>query len=87
MLYSVEAVYERLAPIYDLIYGITLAPGRRHAMGRLAPGPGELILEIGVGTGLSAVRYPLGCRVVAIDLSAHMTNAPGLASCAVASGR
>jgi phosphatidylethanolamine/phosphatidyl-N-methylethanolamine N-methyltransferase len=41
-------------------------------MGRLAPGPGELILEIGVGTGLSAVRYPLGCRVVAIDLSAHM---------------
>jgi phosphatidylethanolamine/phosphatidyl-N-methylethanolamine N-methyltransferase len=69
---SVEAVYERLAPVYDLIYGVTLAPGRRHAMTRLAPEPGESILEIGVGTGLGAVRYPSGCRVVAIDLSAHM---------------
>ena len=65
-------VYQRLAPIYDLIYGVTLAPGRRHAMRRLAPRLGESILEIGVGTGLSAVEYPQGCRVVAIDLSAPM---------------
>jgi phosphatidylethanolamine/phosphatidyl-N-methylethanolamine N-methyltransferase len=69
---TVEAVYERLAPIYDLIYGVTLAHGRRRAMVRLAPLSGESILEIGVGTGLSAVKYPHGCRVVAIDLSAHM---------------
>jgi phosphatidylethanolamine/phosphatidyl-N-methylethanolamine N-methyltransferase len=41
-------------------------------MTRLAPGPGESILEVGVGTGLGAVRYPSGCRVVAIDLSSHM---------------
>jgi phosphatidylethanolamine/phosphatidyl-N-methylethanolamine N-methyltransferase len=71
---SAEAVYERLAPVYDLIYGVTLAPGRRHAMTRLAPAPGESILEIGVGTGLGAVCYPSDCRVVAIDLSAHMLN-------------
>jgi phosphatidylethanolamine/phosphatidyl-N-methylethanolamine N-methyltransferase len=70
--HTVEAVFERLAPIYDLLYGVTLAPGRRHAMARLAPGPGESILEIGVGTGLSAVQYPRGCRVAAIDLSADM---------------
>jgi phosphatidylethanolamine/phosphatidyl-N-methylethanolamine N-methyltransferase len=70
--HTVEAVYERLAPIYDVIYGVTLAPGRRHAMARLAPGPGESILEIGVGTGLSATQYPCDCRVAAIDLSAHM---------------
>jgi phosphatidylethanolamine/phosphatidyl-N-methylethanolamine N-methyltransferase len=69
---TVETVYARLAPIYDLIYGITLAPGRRQAMARLAPEPGESILEIGVGTGLSAVTYPIGCRVAAIDLSPHM---------------
>jgi phosphatidylethanolamine/phosphatidyl-N-methylethanolamine N-methyltransferase len=69
---TVETVYARLAPIYDLIYGITLAPGRRQAMARLAPGRGETILEIGVGTGLSALKYPLGCRVAAIDLSPHM---------------
>ena len=53
-------------------YGVTLDHGRRHAMTRLAPSCGESILEIGVGTGLSAVEYPQGCRVVAIDLSAHM---------------
>jgi phosphatidylethanolamine/phosphatidyl-N-methylethanolamine N-methyltransferase len=70
--YSAKETYQRLAPIYDLIYGVTLAPGRRRAMARLAPCFGESILEIGVGTGLSAVAYPLGCRVMAIDLSAQM---------------
>lgn len=69
---TVEAIYQRLAPVYDLIYGVTLAPGRRHALTRLAPSHGESILEIGVGTGLSAVEYPPDCRVVAIDLSAAM---------------
>jgi phosphatidylethanolamine/phosphatidyl-N-methylethanolamine N-methyltransferase len=69
---GVEGVYRQLAPIYNLIFGAILEPGRRQAMARLAPAPGESILEIGVGTGLSALRYPPGCRVVAIDLSAPM---------------
>jgi phosphatidylethanolamine/phosphatidyl-N-methylethanolamine N-methyltransferase len=43
-------------------------------MTRLAPAPGESILEIGVGTGLGAVGYPSDCRVVAIDLSGHMLD-------------
>jgi phosphatidylethanolamine/phosphatidyl-N-methylethanolamine N-methyltransferase len=68
----VDTIYQRLAPVYDLIYGATLAPGRRQAMTRLAPASGELILEVGVGTGLSAVAYPRRCRVVAIDLSTAM---------------
>lgn len=72
MFHTVETVYEHLAPIYDLIYGVTLSPGRRQAMARLAPNEGESILEIGVGTGLSAMDYPRTCRVVAIDLSSHM---------------
>jgi phosphatidylethanolamine/phosphatidyl-N-methylethanolamine N-methyltransferase len=41
-------------------------------MTRLSPEAGESILEIGAGTGLSSVAYPVGCRVVAIDVSAHM---------------
>ncbi len=69
---TVERIYQRLAPIYDLVYGITLEHGRRRAMARLAPAAGESILEIGVSTGLSAIRYPRGCRVVAVDLSAPM---------------
>src|SRR5262245_24604338 len=69
---TVEAIYHRLAPVYDLIYGVTLEHGRRRAMSALAPRAGESILEIGVGTGLSAVEYPSGCRIVAIDVSAPM---------------
>src|SRR5262249_22035031 len=70
----VEAAYSRLAPLYDLIYGLPLEAGRRRAMARLAPAPDESILEIGVGTGLSAIGYPPGCRVVAIDLSQEMLD-------------
>ena len=68
----VEPLYSRLAPFYDAIYGISLDHGRRRAMRRLAPRPGESILEVGVGTGIGASRYPRECRVTAIDLSAAM---------------
>jgi len=69
---TVQTVYQRLAPIYDLLYGVMLQPGRRRAMARLAPHPGESILEVGVGTGFGLMAYPTGCRVVAIDLSEPM---------------
>ena len=67
-----DAIYSDLAPLYDVIYGALLHHGRRAAINRLEPKWGESILEIGVGTGLSAVHYPAGCSVTAIDLSAHM---------------
>ncbi|HJZ76682.1 MAG TPA: methyltransferase domain-containing protein [Vicinamibacterales bacterium] len=69
---AVQSVYARLAPFYDLIYGATLEHGRRRAMRQLSPQPGDSILEVGVGTGLSALLYPRECRVAAIDLSAPM---------------
>jgi phosphatidylethanolamine/phosphatidyl-N-methylethanolamine N-methyltransferase len=68
----VEAVYKRLAPVYDLIYGALLQHGRRCAISRLAPRAGESILEVGIGTGLGALHYPPGCHVVGIDLSLPM---------------
>jgi len=68
----IEPLYASLAPLYDLIYGTALQHGRGRAMERLAPRAGESILEVGVGTGLSAVQYPRDCRVTAIDLSAAM---------------
>src|SRR5215831_16761222 len=49
--HSLEAIYGRLAPIYDLIYGITPAQGRCAAMSRLSPEPGAATVEMGVGTG------------------------------------
>jgi phosphatidylethanolamine/phosphatidyl-N-methylethanolamine N-methyltransferase len=65
-------VYQRLAPFYDWLYGPLLQPGRRRAMARLAPQPGESILEVGAGTGVGLVGYRPDCRVVAIDLSMPM---------------
>ena len=69
---TVEAVYHRLAPIYDIVYGTLLQPGRSRALARLAPRPGESILEIGVGTGFGLGSYPDGCRIVGIDVSSAM---------------
>lgn len=68
----VDPLYCRLAPLYDAIYGLPLEHGRRRALHRLAPRTGESILEVGVGTGFGAGRYPRTCRVTAIDLSAEM---------------
>jgi phosphatidylethanolamine/phosphatidyl-N-methylethanolamine N-methyltransferase len=69
---TVQATYERLAPVYDVIDGPLLEHGRRRGLWRLASRPGESILELGVGTGLSALQYPAGCQVVGIDVSAPM---------------
>jgi phosphatidylethanolamine/phosphatidyl-N-methylethanolamine N-methyltransferase len=69
---AVEVLYERLAPVYDLVYGLGLHHGRQLALERLAPADGQRICEVGIGTGLSAVGYPRGCEVVGVDLSAAM---------------
>jgi phosphatidylethanolamine/phosphatidyl-N-methylethanolamine N-methyltransferase len=68
----VERVYGVLARVYDGFFDWALGPGRRYAVSRLMPRPGERILEIGVGTGLSLPLYPAGCEVVGIDISRPM---------------
>ena len=68
----VERVYERLASVYDLTFGPTLHPGRLHARERMVIGPGDRILEVGVGTGINASLYPSHCHVTGIDLSTSM---------------
>lgn len=69
---SVRRTFDRLAPIYDMVYGALLMPGRRLAMKRIAPDAGDRVLEVGVGTGIGLELYPHRTRVVGIDLSAPM---------------
>jgi len=68
----VEAVYEKIASVYDYTYGPTLHPGRLTAIRRLGAKSGDHILEVGVGTGINLPLYPRGCRLTGIDLSDSM---------------
>jgi phosphatidylethanolamine/phosphatidyl-N-methylethanolamine N-methyltransferase len=68
----VEKVYSVLARIYDDGFDWALGPGRRHAVGRLPINPGDRVLEVGVGTGLSFLHYPENCHVTGVDISEPM---------------
>ena len=61
----------RWAPVYDLVFGAVFERGRQAAVaaaGRI----GGLILEVGVGTGISLPLYSRNCRLCGVDISAPM---------------
>jgi phosphatidylethanolamine/phosphatidyl-N-methylethanolamine N-methyltransferase len=68
----VEGIYDRLARVYDVVWGPLLHPGRLRAIERMAIAPGDRVLEVGVGTGINIGLYPRDCNVVGIDFSASM---------------
>ena len=65
---NVEQAYAGWAPIYDVVFGAVLAPGRAAAV-RAAERVGGRILEVGVGTGISLDRYSARSRVIGVDFS------------------
>lgn len=69
---AVTAAYRRYAPIYDLLFGPVFEPGRRRLVEALNCRPGDEVLEVGVGTGLSLRHYPRHTRVTGIDVSPDM---------------
>ena len=68
----VEGVYDKLAKVYDFVFGPTLHPGRVEAIKRMRIAPGMRIVEVGVGTGINLALYPRDCHVTGIDFSASM---------------
>ena len=68
----VARVYEKLASVYDIMFGPILHPGRVDAIRRMGIKPGDRVLEVGVGTGINAALYPRDCNVTGIDLSSSM---------------
>lgn len=69
---GVARTYERLAPLYDLVFGRFLDAGRvATATAARAVGPRSL-LEVGVGSGLTLSMYPADVQIVGIDLSEPM---------------
>jgi phosphatidylethanolamine/phosphatidyl-N-methylethanolamine N-methyltransferase len=68
----VEAVYDKIAKVYDLTFGPTLHPGRLQAIQRMDIQSAERVLEVGVGTGINLSLYPKNCSVTGIDFSSSM---------------
>ena len=71
---AVKAAYRRYARIYDTVFGPVLQPGRRAVLERLELKPGDRVLEVGVGTGLSLPLYPSSVRITGIDVSREMLD-------------
>lgn len=69
---SVISAYRRYARVYDLLFGPIMHPGRRRIVRTLHCRPGDSILEVGIGTGLSLPLYPRDIRVTGIDISPEM---------------
>lgn len=69
---TVIAAYRRMAPVYDWMFDVFFRPGRRAAVAALELRPGERVLEVGVGTGLTLRYWPSDVRITGIDLSPEM---------------
>ncbi|HEU4353372.1 MAG TPA: methyltransferase domain-containing protein [Burkholderiales bacterium] len=69
---AVKAAYRRYARIYDVIFGAVLQPGRRAVLEALNLKPGDRVLEVGVGTGISLPLYPQDVRITGVDVSLEM---------------
>jgi phosphatidylethanolamine/phosphatidyl-N-methylethanolamine N-methyltransferase len=69
---AVKAAYRRYARIYDVVFGAVLQPGRRAVLEALKLKPGDRVLEVGVGTGISLPLYPRDVRITGIDVSREM---------------
>jgi phosphatidylethanolamine/phosphatidyl-N-methylethanolamine N-methyltransferase len=65
-------VYSDLAHFYDSIFGRAFVDHEHQVIEGTTFRPGQQVLEIGVGTGISLDAYPPYVRIIGIDPSADM---------------
>ena len=71
---STGPLYDLWARFYDYTFGALVARGQRVAVQALRLQPGDRVLDLGVGTGMTLDHYPPDVSVVGIDLSAGMLD-------------
>jgi phosphatidylethanolamine/phosphatidyl-N-methylethanolamine N-methyltransferase len=64
--------YRLFSGSYDFVFGPVFHPGRKDAVRIANARPGQRILEVGVGTGLSLPHFRSDSEVTGIDVSAEM---------------
>src|SRR5207247_5793349 len=64
--------YRLFSGSYDFVFGPVFHPGRKEAVRVANDRPGQRILEVGVGTGLSLPYFRRDSRVTGVDISAEM---------------
>src|SRR6516165_3761966 len=64
--------YRLFSGSYDVVFGPVFHPGRKEAVRIVNDLPGQQILEVGVGTGLSLPYFRADSHVTGIDISAEM---------------
>lgn len=69
---AIKKSYRRYSQSYDFYFGAVFQPGRKAVIELMDCQPGETVLEVGVGTGLSLSLYPKNVQVTGIDVSAEM---------------
>ncbi len=65
-------LYRNLTPAYEALWPLVAKRNILKSLGAMSFSPGEKVLEVGVGTGLSLTAYPDHIHVTGVDLSEDM---------------
>ncbi|MEM9417430.1 MAG: methyltransferase domain-containing protein [Planctomycetota bacterium] len=69
---STSKLYDVWAKVYDHTFGALVHKRQRRALKQLRHEPGDRVLDLGVGTGMTLEHYPRDMQVVGMDLSPGM---------------
>ncbi|WP_153558870.1 class I SAM-dependent methyltransferase [Roseimaritima sediminicola] len=65
-------LYSKFIPAYEAVWPLLVQRRVRRSIERLNIQPGNKVLEVGIGTGMSMPAYPRHAQVTGIDLSEEM---------------